>query len=70
LTTLSESISWECFRHLLEQGYTHERKSNAGRKRIDPLILLKMLLLQQLFSFSVGVALRATVGDKTDMIRQ
>jgi IS5 family transposase len=23
---------------LLEQGYTQERKSNAGRKRIDPLI--------------------------------
>lgn len=27
-----------------------EHKNNAGRKRIDPLILLKMLVLQQLHS--------------------
>ena len=27
-------------------------KSNAGRKRIDPLILFKMLILQQLFNLS------------------
>ena len=58
LTTLSESIPWESFRSLLEQGYTHERKSNAGRKRIDPLILFKMLVLQQLFNLSVGGAFR------------
>lgn len=52
LTILSESIPWESFRSLLEQGYSHERKSNAGRKRIDPLILFKMLVLQQLFNLS------------------
>ena len=33
-------------------GYRQERKSNAGRKRIDPLILFKMLVLQQLFNLS------------------
>jgi hypothetical protein len=27
-----------------------ERKRNARRKRIDPLILFKMLVLQQLFN--------------------
>jgi GrpB-like predicted nucleotidyltransferase (UPF0157 family) len=43
---------WETFRPLLEEGYNHERKSNAGRKRIDPLILFKMLVLQQLFNLS------------------
>ncbi len=52
LATLSEAIPWEAFRPLLEQGYSHERKSNAGRKRIDPLILFKMLVLQQLFNLS------------------
>jgi hypothetical protein len=26
------------------------RKNNAGRKRIDPLILFKMLVLQQVFN--------------------
>jgi len=49
---LSEAIPWESFRPLLEKGYTQDRKSNAGRKRIDPLILFKMLILQQLFNLS------------------
>jgi IS5 family transposase len=52
LRRLSEAIPWETFRPLLEEGYTQERKSNAGRKRIDPLILFKMLILQQLFNLS------------------
>ena len=52
LTCLSESIPWEAFRPLLDKGYSQERKSNAGRKRIDPLILFKMLVLQQLFNLS------------------
>jgi IS5 family transposase len=52
LTRLAESIPWESFRFLLDKGYSQERKSNAGRKRIDPLILFKMLVLQQLFNLS------------------
>jgi len=52
LTCISESIPWEAFRQLLEKGYSQERNSNAGRKRIDPLILFKMLVLQQLFNLS------------------
>ena len=58
LATLSEAIPWEAFRPLLDQGYSDERKSNAGRKRIDPIILFKMLVLQQLFNLSVGLAFR------------
>jgi len=45
-------MPWESFRPLLERVYAHERKNNAGRKRIDPLILFKMLVLQQLFNLS------------------
>ena len=52
LKRLADSIPWESFRPLLDQGYAQERKSNAGRKRIDPLILFKMLVLQQLFNLS------------------
>ncbi len=52
IATLSETIPWDAFRPLLEQGYSGERKSNAGRKRIDPIILFKMLVLQQLFNLS------------------
>ncbi|MFL0790652.1 MAG: transposase [Prochlorococcus sp.] len=32
--------------------YSQEPKSNAARNRIDPLILFKMLVMQQLFNFS------------------
>ena len=52
LKRLADSIPWESFLSLLDKGYAHERKSNAGRKRIDPLILFKMLVLQQLFNLS------------------
>jgi len=45
LTRLTESIPWELFRPLLDKDYSQKRKSNAGRKRIDPLILFKMLVL-------------------------
>jgi hypothetical protein len=44
--SLAESIPWESFRPLLDKGYEHERK------RIDSLILFKMLVLQQLFNLS------------------
>lgn len=46
LHQMAESIPWEPFRSLLDRGYTQDRKSNAGCKRIYPLILLKMLVLQ------------------------
>ncbi|WP_231594974.1 transposase [Synechococcus sp. CBW1107] len=52
LQRLSESIPWDSFRPLLDKGYVQERKTNAGRKRIDPLILFKILVLQQLFNLS------------------
>lgn len=42
----------DSFRPLLDKGYAQEHKSNAGRKRIDPLTLFKMLVLQQLFNLS------------------
>jgi len=52
LKRLADSIPWESFRPMLDMGYAHERKSNAVRKWIDPLILFKMLVLQQLFNLS------------------
>ena len=49
---LPEPIPWDSFGPLLDQGFVQERKSNAGRKSIDPLILFKMLVLQQLDTLS------------------
>lgn len=52
LKRLSATIEWERFRPLLESAFKKERKSSAGRKRIDVIILFKMLVLQQLFNLS------------------
>jgi IS5 family transposase len=49
---LADSNPWESFRPLLDKGYAQERKSNAERKRIDPLILFKMLVLQHPFNLT------------------
>jgi hypothetical protein len=45
LKRLSESIPWESFRPLLDQGYGQVRKNYSERKSINPLILIKMLVL-------------------------
>ena len=52
LSELNEIIPWEVFRSCLDQLNPQERKSNAGRKPIDLLILFKLLILQQLYNLS------------------
>ena len=47
---LADSISLELFRLLLDQGYAHDRKRSWRHKRLDSLILLKMLVLQRLLA--------------------
>lgn len=49
---LAETIPREPFRSHLDKGVEEERKSNAGRKRIEPLIPFRMLVLQNLFNLS------------------
>ena len=58
LKVLAETIAWGSFLPLLNQAYQRDRKSAAGRKRIDPLVLFKMLILQQLFNLSGSIRLR------------
>jgi IS5 family transposase len=52
LSELNEIIPWEVFRSCLESLRPQDRKSNAGRKPIDLLILFKLLILQQLYNLS------------------
>ena len=52
LERLAATIPWENFRPLLESTFEKERKSPAGRKRIDVIVMFKMLVLQQLFNLS------------------
>ena len=49
---LTAAIPWEKFRSLLGSAFQQERKSPAGRKRIDVIVMFKMSVLQQLFNLS------------------
>ena len=52
LDRLNEIVPWEEFRPLLEQIHQKERKSNAGRKPLDVILMFKLLLLQKFYNIS------------------
>jgi IS5 family transposase len=52
LVRLNEIIAWETFRPILERIHDKPRKSNAGRKAIDVVVMFKLLVLQQLYNIS------------------
>ena len=52
LERLATAIPWDSFRPLLESAFKKEGKIRAGRKRIDRLVIFKMLVLQQLCNLS------------------
>jgi transposase len=52
LVRLNEIVPWETFRALLVQLHHKPRKSNAGRKPIDVIVMFKLLVLQQLYNIS------------------
>jgi len=52
LTKLNEVMDWEIFRSDLDAARQKHRKSNAGRKPYDAILLFKMLILQSLYNLS------------------
>jgi len=52
LVGLKEQIDWEAFRPSLNVVYENARKSNAGAKPIDVVLMFKILVLQQLHNLS------------------
>jgi IS5 family transposase len=52
LVGLNERIDWEAFRADLGRVYEKPRKSNAGAKPIDVVLMFKVLVLQQLHNLS------------------
>lgn len=52
LVGLNGQIDWEAFRPDLNRVYEKERKSNAGAKPIDVVLMFKVLVLQQLHNLS------------------
>ncbi len=54
LVKLNAQINWEAFRPDLARVHERERKSNAGAKPIDVVLMFKMLVLQHLYN-STGI---------------
>ena len=52
LPKLKKLVDWECFRPDLEAIRDRERKSNAGRKPFDVVLMFKVLVLQSLYNLS------------------
>jgi hypothetical protein len=52
LTKLNEVIDWDIFRPIIDQAREKERKSNAGAKGFDSILLFKVLILQSLYRLS------------------
>ena len=52
LIRLNTIVPWEEFRPILEQIRQKPRKSNAGRKPFDVVLMFKLLILQKLYNIS------------------
>ena len=52
LVKLNAQINWEAFRPDLARVHERERKSNAGAKPIDVVLMFKMLVLQHLYNLA------------------
>ena len=52
LVKIAGVVDWERFRSVLDKALTKSRKSNAGRKEYDRVMMFKILVLQQLYNLS------------------
>lgn len=68
LVQLNQIVPWEMFRPLLNQVHEKPRKSNAGRKSIDVMLMFKLLILQKLYNIS-DEELEYQVNDRLSFMR-
>lgn len=68
LNQLNHLVPWETFRPILVRIHEKPRKSNAGRKPTDVLLLFKMLVLQKLYNIS-DEALEYQVNDRLSFMQ-
>jgi transposase, IS5 family len=52
LVKLNQIVNWEQFRNTLEKARDKDRKSNAGRKPFDVIIMFKIMILHSLYNLS------------------
>ena len=68
LSYLDEMVPWESFRPILEQIHQKPRKSKAGRRPIDAVLMFKLLVLQQLYNIGDD-ELEYQVNDRLSFMR-
>ena len=68
LERLNSLIPWKTFRPLLETIHEKPRKSNAGRKSFDVILMFKLLIIQTLYNIS-DVQLEFQVRDRLTFMR-
>ena len=54
LPRIQTMVDWERFRPLLEAVRDKERKSSAGRKPFDVVLMFKVLILQSMYNLTDG----------------
>ncbi len=52
LEVLAKEIPWESFRYPIKKALTKPRKSSAGRKAFDVVLMFKIVVLQSLYNLS------------------
>ena len=52
LVKINEVVDWEGFRPILDEALKKPRKSNAGRKEFDRVLMFKVAVLQHLYNLS------------------
>jgi len=52
LQKLNDVIDWEWFREIFDEAFKKERKSNAGRKSYDKVMMFKITILQRYYNLS------------------
>lgn len=52
LSKLEQAIAWDIFRPIIDKARQKPRKSNAGAKGFDSILLFKILVLQSLYNLS------------------
>ncbi len=68
LKRLNELVDWELFRPVLKQIRNKKRKSKAGRKPFDVVLMFKILILQSLYNLSDD-ATEAQILDRLSFMR-
>lgn len=68
LVQLSKIVPWERFRYVLEKAREKERRSNAGRRPLDAVMMFKILVLQSLYNLSDDAA-EYQISDRLSFMR-